>query len=112
MSNSFPRTMRRNAAMSGSTSTKSGSKVLGFTVPSLNALLLPCVRVTVFSFGPAMFSSPQQKTDDGDRSVVRRAAFRRCIKSDSRVRNAELGRQERVLGGFLECLRRLQNDRN
>src|SRR5262245_18401905 len=54
MSNSLPRTMRRNAAISGSTSTKSNSKVLGLTVPSLTAWLLPCVRVTVFSLGPAI----------------------------------------------------------
>ena len=51
MSNSLPRTMRRNAAISGSTSTNSNSKVLGFTVPSLSAWLLPWVRVTVFSLG-------------------------------------------------------------
>src|SRR5215470_1823675 len=54
MSNSLPRTMRRNAAMIGSTSRYSGSKVLGLTVPSLSAWLLPCVRVTVISLGPAM----------------------------------------------------------
>src|SRR5215470_8249278 len=54
MSNSLPRTMRRNAAMIGSTSRYSGSKVLGLTLPSLSAWLLPCVRVTVISLGPAM----------------------------------------------------------
>src|SRR5262249_12666950 len=53
-SNSLPRTMRRKAAISGSTSTKSNSNVFGFTVPSLRARLLPCVRVTVLNFGPAM----------------------------------------------------------
>src|SRR2546421_9740373 len=46
--------MRRKAAMIGSTSRYSGSKVLGLTVPSLRAWLLPCVRVTVISLGPAM----------------------------------------------------------
>src|SRR5215470_715621 len=54
MSNSLPRTMRRKAAMIGSTSRKSGSKVFGLTVPSLSAWLLPCVRVTRVSLGPAM----------------------------------------------------------
>src|SRR5215510_11032904 len=57
MSNSLPRTMRRNAAMIGSTSRKSNSKVFALTVPSLSAWLLPCVRVTVFSLGPAMLCS-------------------------------------------------------
>src|SRR5215510_10519232 len=57
MSNSLPRTMRRNAAMIGSTSTKSNSKVLALTVPSLSAWLLPCVRVTVISLGPDMLCS-------------------------------------------------------
>src|SRR5215813_7612243 len=66
MSNSLPRTMRRNAAMIGSTSRKSGSKVLALTVPSLSAWLLPCVRVTVISLGPAMagYSVGRQRTDD------------------------------------------------
>src|SRR5215813_595580 len=50
MSNSSPRTMRRNAAISGSTSSKSNSNVFGRTLPSLSAWLLPWVRVTVFSF--------------------------------------------------------------
>src|SRR4051794_9474667 len=54
MSNSLPRTMRRKAAMIGSTSRYSGSKVLGLMVPSLRAWLLPCVRVTRVSLGPAM----------------------------------------------------------
>src|ERR1700692_599911 len=54
MSNSLPRTMRRKAAMSGSTSTKSNSKLRGLTVPSLRAWLLPWVRVTVLSLGPAI----------------------------------------------------------
>src|SRR5438270_3501444 len=63
MSNSLPRTMRRNAAISGSTSSKSNSKVFGFTVPSFSDLLLPCVRVTAFSFGPVM--DWLQMTDDG-----------------------------------------------
>src|SRR5690242_6854603 len=49
--------MRRNASMSGSTSTKSSSKPRGLTVPSLSARLLPWVRVTVFSRGRAMASS-------------------------------------------------------
>src|SRR5882757_8514649 len=50
MSSSSPRTMRRNAAISGSTSSKSNSKVFGRTLPSLSAWLLPWLRVTVFSF--------------------------------------------------------------
>src|SRR3982074_2013580 len=50
MSNSLPRTMRRNAAMSGSTSSKANSKVFGLTVPSLSARLLPWVRGAAFSF--------------------------------------------------------------
>src|SRR5438552_14754105 len=53
-SNSSPRTMRRNASMSGSTSTNSNSKVRGLTVRSLRALLFPCVRVTVFSLSSGM----------------------------------------------------------
>src|SRR5688572_9940936 len=57
MSNSDARVMRRNASMSGSTSTKSNWKVRGLTVPSFSALLLPCVRVTVFSLRSAMASS-------------------------------------------------------
>src|SRR6266478_5154378 len=54
MSNSLPRTMRRNAAMSGSTSSKWNAKLRGFTVPSLSARLLPWVRVTVLSFSSCM----------------------------------------------------------
>src|SRR5215813_4217683 len=52
MSNSLPRTMRRNAAMRGSTS--SNSKVRGLTVPSLSAWLLPWLRVTVLSLSSAI----------------------------------------------------------
>ena len=47
--------------MSGSTSTKSNSKVRGFTVPSLSASLLPCVRVTVFSLSMRMSTSFMDK---------------------------------------------------
>ena len=47
MSNSRPRTMRRNAAMSGSTSSNANANARGRIVPSLSARLLPCVRVTV-----------------------------------------------------------------
>src|SRR5262252_3706839 len=54
MSNSLPRTMRRNAAMRGSTSSKSNAKVRGLTVPSLSAWLLPWLRVTVLSLSSAM----------------------------------------------------------
>src|SRR5262249_37336279 len=54
MSNSLPRTMRRNAAMRGSTSSKSNAKVAGLTVPSLSAWLLPWLRVTVLSLSSAM----------------------------------------------------------
>src|SRR5215467_7648015 len=54
MSNSLPRTMRRNAAMRGSTSSKSNAKVRGLTVPSLSARLLPWLRVTVLSLSSAM----------------------------------------------------------
>src|SRR5260370_16274924 len=54
MSSSLPRTMRRNAAMSGSTSSKWNAKLRGFTVPSLSARLLPWVRVTVLSFSSGM----------------------------------------------------------
>src|SRR5690242_7427342 len=57
MSNSSARVMRRKASMSGSTSTKSNSKVRGLTLPSLSALLLPWVRVTVFSLGSATMRS-------------------------------------------------------
>src|SRR6185369_8515654 len=52
--NSSVRTMRRKASMSGSTSMNSNSNERGFTVPSFSALLLPCVRVTVFSLSSAM----------------------------------------------------------
>src|SRR5215510_6918850 len=69
MSNSLPRTMRRNAAMIGSTSRKSNSKVFALTVPSLSAWLLPCVRVTVISLGPAMAGALLLGTRD-DRFVV------------------------------------------
>src|SRR6185312_2297305 len=58
MSNSSARTMRRNASISGSTSTKSNSKARGFTAPSLSARLLPCVRVTVRYFGSAISITP------------------------------------------------------
>ena len=34
------------------------------------------------------------------------------MRSDSRLRNAELARQERIFGGFLERLVRFQHDRN
>src|SRR5262249_24218394 len=72
MSNSLPRTIRRNAAISGSTSTKSNSKIFGRTLPSLRAWLLPCVRVTVLSLGPAMRVSPcWQRTDDRGRKNAR-----------------------------------------
>src|SRR6266481_1405981 len=54
MSNSLPRTMRRNAAMSGSTPSKWNAKLRGCTVPSLSARLLPWVRVTVLSFSSGM----------------------------------------------------------
>src|SRR6266404_4866353 len=54
MSNSLPRTMRRNAAMRGSTSSKWNAKLRGCTVPSLSARLLPWVRVTVLSFSSGM----------------------------------------------------------
>src|SRR5262249_20837819 len=64
ISNSLPRTMRRNAAIIGSISSKSNSKVFGFTVPSLRALLLPCVRVTVFRRGPVMGGSRGQMTEN------------------------------------------------
>src|SRR5258706_5133956 len=46
--------MRRNASMSGSTSMNSSVAVFGRTVPSLSALLFPCVRMTVFSVSSAM----------------------------------------------------------
>src|SRR5215510_10063032 len=72
MSNSLPRTIRRNAAMIGSTSRKSNSQVLGFTLPSLRAWLLPCVRVTVLSLGPAMgHSCGRLTTDDGRQTTER-----------------------------------------
>src|SRR5215470_17735130 len=80
MSNSFPRTMRRNAAMSGSTSSKSKAKVFGLTLPSLSARLLPWVRVTVLSLSSAMERS-----------------------SHRRLRDAP-PRGERFLGGVLERL--------
>src|SRR5215831_3897823 len=54
MSNSLPRTMRRNAAMRGSTSSKSNAKVRGLTLPSLSAWLLPWLRVTVLSLSSVM----------------------------------------------------------
>src|SRR6516165_5426487 len=54
MSNSLPRTMRRNAAMRGSTSSNSNAKVRGLTVPSLSAWLLPWLRVTVLSLSAVM----------------------------------------------------------
>src|SRR5262249_7451834 len=54
MSNSLPRTMRRNAAMRGSTSSNSNAKVRGLTAPSLSARLLPWLRVTVLSLSSAM----------------------------------------------------------
>src|SRR3977135_3679795 len=79
MSNSSPRTMRRNAAMSGSTSSKANSKVFGLTVPSLSARLLPWVRVTAFSF-----TSHRRLRPGGPRG-------------------------QRLLGGVLECLMRRQN---
>src|ERR1700716_3312221 len=82
MSNSSPRTMRRNAAMSGSTSSKANSKVFGLTVPSLSARLLPWVRVTAFSF-----------------------------TSHRRLRHAG-PRGQRLLGGVLECLIRRQHHRS
>src|SRR5262245_32900612 len=54
MSNSLPRTMRRNAAMRGSTSSKSNAKVRGLTMPSLSAWLLPWLRATVLSLSSVM----------------------------------------------------------
>src|SRR5262249_49219759 len=54
MSNSLPRTMRRNAAMRGSTSSNSNAKVRGLTLPSLSAWLLPWLRVTVLSLSSVM----------------------------------------------------------
>src|SRR5215468_5564786 len=86
-SNSLPRTMRRNAAMRGSTSSNWNSKVCGLTVPSLSARLLPCVRVTVFSL---------------------RSGMARERPSHRRLRHAR-ARGERVLGGVLERLIRRQH---
>src|SRR3954468_6235027 len=113
MSNSLPRTMRRKAAISGSTSMKSNSKVLGLTSPALSARLLPWLRVTVFSFGPAILvCSPQKKEGRRIAAIPRPSYSFTLMRSDGRLRDAELARQERVFGGFLERLVRFQHDRD
>src|SRR5438046_2568543 len=103
MSNSSPRTMRRNAAIRGSTSTNSKANVRGLTLPSLSAWLFPCVRVTVF-----MSDDGLQTTENGLypwpplTSVLRRLSLCRPIL-DRRLRHAG-PRRERFLGGILEGL--------
>src|SRR5215471_6731840 len=93
MSNSLPRTMRRNAAMRGSTSSKSNAKVRGLTVPSLSARLLPWLRVTVLSLSSAM---------------KRNAIERKLHRGDHVALHRRLGhagtRGERLSGGVLERL--------
>ena len=54
MSNSSPRTIRRNAWMMAGTSSKSKSNVRGFTVPSFKACVCPRVTSAVLSFVRSM----------------------------------------------------------
>src|SRR5262245_34279096 len=132
MSNSSPRTMRRNAAISGSTSSNANSNVFGLTVPSLSARLLPWVRVTVLSLGADMGgflipSSPRRRGPIFQRpawvapwvpacaGTTAQQEFRFLsrtggVRSHRRLRHAR-PRRERLLGGVLERLVRRQHHR-
>src|SRR4051812_27809670 len=105
--------MRRKAAISGSTSTKSNSKVFGLTSPALSARLLPWLRVTVFSFGPAIFVLLPSKAEGRRIAAIHRPSYAfTLMRSDRRLCDAELARQERLFGGFLERLVWFQHDRD
>src|SRR3981081_201083 len=115
MSNSLPRTMRRKAAMSGSTSSNANSKVRGLTVPSLSDRLLPCVRVTVFSLGSGMRILRRECWVSSDRyfndvSTLSTANPKPTLRSHRRLRHAGAG-GERLFGGILESLIRRQHHR-
>src|SRR5215831_15115579 len=101
MSNSLPRTMRRKAAISGSTSTKSKEKLFGLTVPSLSARLLPWVRVTVLSLSSGIGSENRARVaDDGNPCSISAVCH---LYLDRRLRHAGT-RGQRLLGGILERL--------
>src|SRR6516225_5436069 len=124
MSNSLPRTMRRNAAMRGSTSSNSNAKVRGLTVPSLSAWLLPWLRVTVLSLSSVMTVSrvllsgvvptlgcrPRESGDD-----IAATSVTPSWKSNQASLHRRLGhagtRGERLFGGVLERLIRRQHHR-
>src|SRR3954454_24560655 len=128
MSNSLPRTMRRNAAISGSTSSNANSNVLGLTVPSFSARLLPCVRVTVLSLGSGIGSMVgcSHPRKSGEPSISRPlgngfplSRERRCSSEPrnlmrdrlhGRLRHAGT-RGKRLFGGILERLIRREHNR-
>src|SRR5438034_6294668 len=117
MSNSLPRTMRRDAAIRGSISSKWNAKLRGWTLPSLSARLLPWVRVTVLSLSSGMARRASLLISSAGSYSLKRhprpLQRRRLKRAASHRRLCHAGtRGEGLFGGILEGHIGRQDDRS